>query len=180
MFSYTATIGMNSNTHRSNPNIYIGGTIISIVLMPEKVDFHISTTDLRAIYTESGGVTLRIDVQTREDVPIDQYREVELTFGTVAELLCITLNFFELYAGQLEGISQQDDVLAFWETNGYHPDPGFYEVMNSPILDEKRTLFDPHNRLDLKHYLVAGYDSYVEVIASSYQFAVKDTFDITN
>ncbi|KAA8784174.1 hypothetical protein ABIE27_001157 [Paenibacillus sp. 4624] len=147
---------------------------MNIVLMPEKVDFRISTTDLKAIYTESGGVTLRVDVQTRWDVPLDQYREIELTFGTVAELRCITLNFFELYTDQIEGISQQDDVLAFWESNSYHPDPGFYEVMNSPILNEKRTLFDPRNRLNLKHYLVAGYDSYVEVIASSYQFAVKD------
>jgi hypothetical protein len=147
---------------------------MGIVLIPEKVDFRISTTDLKAIYTESGGVTLRIDVQTREDVPLDHYREIELTFGTVAELRCITLNFFEHHTGQVEGISQQDDVLAFWETSRYHPDPGFYQVVDSPILDEKRTLFDPRNRLDLKHYLVAGYDSYVEVIASSYQFAVKD------
>lgn len=147
---------------------------MGIVLIPEKVDFCISTTDLKAIYTESGGVTLRIDVQTREDVPLDHYREIELTFDTVAELRCITLNFFEHHTGQVEGISQQDDVIAFWETNGYLPDPGFYQVVDSPILDEKRTLFDPRNRLDLKHYLVAGYDSYVEVIASSYQFAVKD------
>jgi hypothetical protein len=147
---------------------------MGIVLIPEKVDFRISTTDLKAIYTESGGVTLRIDVQTREDVSLDHYREIELTFGTVAELRCITLNFFEHHTGQVEGISQQDDVLAFWETSRYHPDPGFYQVVDSPILDEKRTLFDPRNRLDLKHYLVAGYDSYVEVIASSYQFAVKD------
>ncbi|MEK3825910.1 MULTISPECIES: hypothetical protein [Paenibacillus] len=146
---------------------------MSIVLIPEKVDFRISTTDLKAIYTESGGVTLRVDVQTRGDVPLDHYREIELTFDTVAELRCITVNFFELHAGQVEGISQQDDVLAFWETSRYHPDPGFYQVVDSPILEEKRTLFDPRNRLDLKHYLVAGYDSYVEVIASSYQFAVK-------
>lgn len=149
--------------------MYIGGTTMSIVLIPEKVDFRISTTDLKAIYTESGGVTLRIDVQTREDVPLDHYREIELNFDTVAELRCITVNFFELYTDEVEGISQQDDVLAFWETNGYNPDPGFYQVVDSPILDEKRTLFDPRNRLDLKQYLVVGYDSYVEVIASSYQ-----------
>ncbi|MGO4528917.1 hypothetical protein AB4Z30_07535 [Paenibacillus sp. 2TAF8] len=142
---------------------------MSIVLMPEKVDFRISTTDLKAIYTESGGVTLRIDVQTREDVPLDQYQEAEFTFSTVAELRCVTLNFFELHAGQVEGIPLAEDTLHFWETNGYHPDPGFYQVMNSPILDKKRAFFDPRNRLDLKHYLVAGYDSYVEVIASSYQ-----------
>lgn len=141
---------------------------MSIVLMPEKVDFRISTTDLNATYTESGGVTLRVDVQTREDIPLDQYKQATLTFGMVAELRCITLNFFELYAGQVEVINYQEDTLPFWETNGYHPDPGFYQVMNSPILDEKGTLFDPRNRLDLKHYLVAGYDSYAEIIASSY------------
>ncbi|WP_342553320.1 hypothetical protein [Paenibacillus sp. FSL R7-0652] len=147
---------------------------MSIVLMPEKVDFRISTTDLHATYTESGGVTLRVDVQTREDMPLDQYREAEFTFSTAAELRCVTLNFFELYAGQVEGIPHTEDVLHFWESNGYHPDPGFYQFVDSPILDEKKTLFDPRNRLDLKHYLVAGYDSYVEVIASSYLIEVKN------
>ncbi|WP_248063263.1 hypothetical protein [Paenibacillus silvae] len=142
---------------------------MSIILMPEKVDFRVSTTDLKATYTESGGATLRIDVQTRVDLPLDQYREVELTFSTVAELRCITVNFFELHAGQVEGIPYTEDILHFWETNGYPPDPGFYQVMNSPIIDQKGKLFDPRNRLDLKHYLVVGYDSYVEVIASSYQ-----------
>ncbi|GGH66189.1 hypothetical protein GCM10008014_46330 [Paenibacillus silvae] len=144
---------------------------MSIILMPEKVDFRVSTTDLKATYTESGGATLHIDVQTRVDLPLDQYREVELTFGTVAEMRCITINFFDLHAEQVAGIPYSEDILSFWETNGYPPDPGFYQVMNSPILDQKGKLFDPRNRLDLKHYLVVGYDSYVEVIASSYQHA---------
>ncbi|WP_293200653.1 hypothetical protein [Paenibacillus sp.] len=142
---------------------------MSIVLMPEKVDFRISTTDLIATYSESDGVTLRVDIQTRKDLPLDQYQEAALTFSTVAEIRCVTLNFFELYTGQVEGIHHQEDMLTFWERHGYPPDPGFYQVMNSSILDEKGALFDPRNRLDLKHYLVIGYDSYVEVIASSYQ-----------
>lgn len=141
---------------------------MGIVLMPEKVDFRISTTDLSASYNESGGVTLHVDIQTRKDLPLDQYQEAALTFSTVAEIRCVTLNFFELYTGQVEGIHHQEDTLTFWERHGYPPDPGFYQVMNSSILDEKGALFK-YKRLDLKHYLVIGYDSYVEVIASSYQ-----------
>jgi len=142
---------------------------MTMVLIPEQVDFRISTTDLKASYTESGGATLLIDVQTREDITLDRYREAELHFGTVAELQCTTLNFFECYASQVEvrGEGTDDDPFAFWKVHGYHPDPGFYQVADSPILQERESLFDPRNRLGLKHYLVIGYDSYVEVIAAS-------------
>lgn len=142
---------------------------MTIVLIPEQVDFRISTTDLRVTYTESGGVTLLIDGQTRGDIALDRYREAELHFDTVAELRCTTLNFFEYHGDQVEvrGNATNDDPFAFWEAHGYHPDPGFYQVADSPILQERGSLFDPRKRLGLKHYLVIGYDSYVEVIAAS-------------
>jgi hypothetical protein len=139
-------------------------------LTPEKVGFRISTTDLEAVYTESSGVKLRLDAQRIDDVKSEVYREVELTFLVVAELRFITLNFFDNHYDSFEIKGDIDNEMVFWEKNGYHPNPQFYQVVNSDILENKRKLFDPNGRLDLKHYLVIGYDSYIEVIASKYDF----------
>ncbi|MFT2789724.1 hypothetical protein ACMV5I_06585 [Serratia sp. T13T92] len=137
-------------------------------LTPEKVGFRISATDLEAVYTESSGVKLRLDAQRIDDVRSEVYREVELTFLVVAELRCITLNFFDNHYDSFEIKGGINNEMAFWEENGYHPNPQFYQVVNSDILENKSKLFDPNDRLGLKHYLIIGYDSYVEVIASSY------------
>ncbi len=137
-------------------------------LVPEKVEFRISTTDLEAVYTESSGVKLRLDAQRIDDVKSEEYREIEITFLVVAELRCITLNFFDSHYDSFEIKGDIDNEMVFWENNGYHPNPQFYQVVNSDILENKRKLFDPNDRLDLKHYLIIGNDSYLEVIASSY------------
>lgn len=137
-------------------------------LTPEKVDFRILTTDLEVVYTESNGVKLRLDAQRIDDVKSEVYREVELTFLVVAELRCITLNFFNNHYDSFEIKGGINNEMAFWSENGYHPNPQFYQVENSDILENKRKLFDPNDRLSLKHYLIIGYDSYVEIIASKY------------
>ncbi|CAI1920500.1 Uncharacterised protein [Serratia fonticola] len=138
-------------------------------LTPEKVGFRISTTDLEVVYTESSGVKLRLDAQRINDVKSEVYRGIEITFLVVAELRCITLNFFDNHYDSFEIKGGIDNEMAFWEENGYHPNPQFYQVVNSDILENKNNIFDPNDRLDLKHYLITGYDSYVEVIASAYE-----------
>ncbi|MEX2990151.1 hypothetical protein AB4K08_20360 [Serratia fonticola] len=144
--------------------------MMAMQLVPEKVEFRISTTDLEAVYTESSGVKLRLDAQRIDDVKSEVYREVELTFFVVAELRCITLNFFDNHYDSVEIKGNIDNEMAFWEENGYHPNPKFYQVVNSDILGNKNKLFDPNDRLDLKHYLIIGNDSYLEIIASKYEF----------
>lgn len=143
---------------------------MKIKLTPEKVDFRISTTDLEVIYTESGGVVLRIDVQTFDDMNHDKYREVTIGFKTVAELKCITLNFFESKFNEfeIESGSNNRNIEDFWKVNGYSLNPNFYQVINSEALEKKNKIYDPKGRLDLKHYLIIGCDSYLEIIASQY------------
>ncbi|PHM35795.1 hypothetical protein Xmau_04454 [Xenorhabdus mauleonii] len=143
-----------------------------IHLIPEKIKFRISTTDLETIYTESGGVKLRIDVQDIDNFKNDTYQDIEIHFLIVAELRCITMNFFDINSQNysIEEKNIKKNRIEFWERNGYYPDPGFYQVANSDILNSKRSLYDPHNRLDLKHYLINGNDSYVEIIASKYEY----------
>ncbi|AFI88284.1 hypothetical protein EXT68_22640 [Pectobacterium parmentieri] len=140
-----------------------------MLLVSEKVDFRISTTDLEAIYTESNGVKLRIDVQKIDDFKNDTYREVELHFLTVAELKCITLNFFDFNYDNFKIQDEVDDTINHWQENGVNPNPHFYQIINSDILKSRRIIYDPKNRLNLKHYLIIGCDSYVEVIASKYE-----------
>ncbi len=139
-------------------------------LIPEKVDFRISTTDLLASYTESKGVTIRLDVQTIQDQQQDRYSELELVFDTVAELRCVTVNFFEYIEHEIRQPVGSDQVLSFWQQHGYHPDSGLYEVDASEQLLYKQSLFDPRGRLGLKHYVIIGYDSYIEIIAAGYTY----------
>ncbi|WP_046213013.1 hypothetical protein [Paenibacillus wulumuqiensis] len=146
-----------------------------ISLIPEQVDFRITATDLEVTYTESGGVSVRIDIQQREDVEKNHYREMLLQFRTVAELRCVTMNFFEMNHGHIEMPSAPDNVLSFWSRHGYHPEPGLYRIDNSAILRDKENLFDPHHRLGLQHYLIMGYDSHIEVISSGYEYRMIES-----
>lgn len=141
-------------------------------LVPEKTEFKISTTDLEAIYTESGGVKLRIDVQDIENFKNNTYREIEIHFLIVAELRCISMNFFDVNHENylIEEKNIATNRIKFWEENGYYPDPGIYEIINSNVLSNKGSLYDPLNRFKLKHYLINGNDSYVEIIASKYEY----------
>lgn len=149
-------------------------------LIPEKTNFRISTTDLKVVYTESSGVRLTLDVQQQADVADQRYRSQDIQFNTTAELRCVTLNFFEQYYGEVGVEKPAEDEcpaneLDFWEKYGYHPNPGFYQVYPSAILQDKAEIFDPLDRLQLKHYLIIGYDSYVEIVASSYDYVGLDS-----
>ncbi|MCG8707915.1 hypothetical protein JHU04_001113 [Brenneria sp. 4F2] len=140
-----------------------------MLLAAEKVDFCVSTTDLEVVYTESGGVKLRVDVQKLDDYQSGAYREIELHFMTVAELKCTTLNFFDVNYDNFELQHEVNDVIGFWEERGISPNPHFYQIINSNVLTSRGDLYDANNRLNLKHFLIIGYDSYVEIIASNYE-----------
>lgn len=142
-----------------------------IKLTPEKIEFTIDTTFLTAAYNEAGDVRLEIEAQRLHDHKNGTHSITTLAFENVAELRCITLNFYKSnhLKYQIPGI--KDDELEYWEKTGTHPDPKFYQVTNSDWLMEKRAIYDPANFLELKHYLVAGYDSYVELLASRYRYS---------
>lgn len=144
-----------------------------ICLTPEKIDFKISCVDLKLIYTEQQTI-LNIEGYTLDDYLIgDVFSTLTLIFDIVAEVKCTTMNFFETHHNDISVIEladNQDDV-AFWKEKGYHPDSGFYQLSHSDYLEAKRHLYDPKAQLDLKHFLVVGYDSYVEIIASTFKIA---------
>ena len=129
-------------------------------LVPIDFGYKISTTDLQLIYTESGGVKIEvgaISIERPEHKGKRLCQNIELVFLVVAEARCITMPFYEY------NYSLIDRKLKL---------TGFYEVGNSQYVLEKDE-YDPRKQLDLRHYIIAGYDGYVELIASS-QYSVNE------
>ncbi|MDF1263800.1 hypothetical protein P1T79_24655, partial [Escherichia coli] len=73
-------------------------------------------------------------------------------------LKCATVNFHEANYNNI----------VIKKVDGENLDSGIYQVMNSVPLEEKERLYDPKKRLKLKHYIIAGYDSYVEILATGF------------
>ncbi|WP_196892251.1 hypothetical protein [Aureivirga marina] len=142
------------------------------ILIPEEVNFEISTTDLLVKYTERNKTEILLDVLSFKNyLKNDSYNTIKIEFEIVAEINCISLNFFEKYDEnefEIFKINEGLTDLEFWKENNYHPDSGFYQVDNSKKLEKNNKIYDPLNRLKLKHFLIVGADSYIEIIASKY------------
>ncbi|KAF2327888.1 hypothetical protein [Flavobacterium ginsenosidimutans] len=128
-----------------------------LILKTLNSNFKISTIDLELFYTESKGAKIAIEVIKNGN---EEYSRVEIDFFIVAEVKCVTLNFFES--------NYSNYLIKYFGDNEKPFDSGFYEVMDSAYLKENIEKYDPKMRFDLKHYIVTGNDSYVEIIASKY------------
>jgi len=126
-------------------------------LVPIIFGYKISTLDLKLIYTESGDVKIQVEAKSSQDST--RYRKIEIVFAFVAEARCISLPFYEsnytLIERQLEPLT------------------GFYEVADSQYLQERISIYDPKNRDGYHHYIIAGNDGYVELIARP-QYSVAE------
>jgi hypothetical protein len=56
---------------------------------------------------------------------------------------------------------------SYWLATGHSPDPGYYEVQNSPWINALG-INDP----ELRHYIAIGQDEYYEIIARSWDWEV--------
>lgn len=145
-----------------------------LTLTPEKVNFEISTTDILVKYTERSVTSLEVDVLDLENyINRKTYKSICFLFSTVAELKCCSLNFHEAFYDEYEisDLKEGGDELEFWKENGYHPDSGLYQIDKSEWLKESKSKYDPQGNLALKHYLIIGNDSYVELLAQSYSLS---------
>ena len=135
---------------------------MKIYLTPENVDFEISTVGVHVVYSDVEGSTIEVDARIPDAVQIDSYTKVKIHFPLTAELTCVTMNFFELH--------HKDIVLGECSARGAKKNqaPGIYTIENSEKLKLKSKIYDPHNIFNLRHYLVCGSDSYVEVISQQY------------
>jgi hypothetical protein len=147
-----------------------------LTLIPEKVDFQISTTDVEVVYAERKTVVKVEGLKLENYLAGDKYSNIEISFARVAELKCTTLNFFESNYDeyQILNADKGSNKVEFWEKYQYNPDSGFYQVADSEWLKSKTKLYDPQNNLNLKHFLLVGYDSYVELLAADYIYAYRE------
>ena len=142
---------------------YWGKIYRMLKLKPISFGYKISTTDLKLVYTESDGVNIEVEAIPKDRIDIEKYYRIIILFSTVAEVRCFTLNFYE---SNHNGFCISGEAFL-----------GFYEVIDSKKLQEDINKYDPKRRFNLKHYIVAGYDSYVELIASTYSINVTNTAD---
>lgn len=153
---------------------------IHYILKPEPVGFNISTLDLQVQYC-TAHATVQLEVQlSAEPNETHNYHDAKVTFETVAEIRCVSMNFFESNYTNSEVVDIKEGMskAAFWKAKGYCADSGFYSVVNSSLLDQKRQIYDPSDSLSLVHYVIVGYDSYVEIVAGSYTYTVADRSNV--
>jgi len=141
------------------------------MLIPEEINFKISTTDVKVEYMERSGVQVLLDVLTLKYLKTkEQYHSARIQFDLVAELRCVSMNYQESHHGDYKVFNMDESLKEheFWTTHGYPPHPGFYQVDDSKWLSDSVEKYDPRKRLNLKHYLIVGYDSYIELLATGY------------
>jgi hypothetical protein len=126
-------------------------------LKPVEVDFAVRTTNLHFQVDERSDLPVVIDTQTRAAIistdiaEASVYQTAEITFTFLAKLEFTMMNFSEYNYENYEIIGE-DPI-----------DIGFYHVLNSPWNKDD---FDPLKRFNLVHFLLIGYDSYLELLAN--------------
>ncbi len=149
-----------------------------LLLKPEKVNFQISTTSLFVNYNENAEAEIRVEGLLFENyINRNNYIKIILKFRGVAEIRCKTINFQESNYNTFSIIEvKNDDVsdLDFWKENNYCINSGFYRIEKSKWLDRMNDVYDPMKRLNLKHFLIEGYDSYVEILANNYFVEIEE------
>ena len=133
--------------------------------------FTISTTDVVVKYSERSGAMIEADVKrNRSEAIADEYFSLILTFDLVAEMKCVSVNFSEFQYGNYEIIEDSISLEQEHQKN----DSGFYIVTDSIWQKEMAPLYDPKNRFKLRHFIICGYDSYIELLASEYRVMIKE------
>ena len=122
------------------------------ILQPATSDFLVETTDLRFCVNERSGLSLTVEVIKnnfeREDP--SAVSTLEVVFPLFAKLEYTMMNFWEQNYNN-------------FEINSDYIKAGFFYVKNS---NWNKIQYDPLNRFNLNHFLIVGYDSYLEILAN--------------
>jgi hypothetical protein len=120
-------------------------------LKPVDTNFKISTTNIHFSVNERSSLPLIFDVVFTDDKERGTITTIELTFPLFAIIDYKMLNFWEANYNDFEIMDERST------------DFGFYYVANSKW---DKSIYDPLKRLELEHFLITGYDSYIEVLAN--------------
>ena len=150
---------MSSELHKNEP------LAMKYRLTPVTTEFAVQTITLSFTGSERSALRVLVDMQVVAErlasrhEPESGYQAAEITFITWAKLEVTHLNFWE---AQYDNIETVDAATV---------EAGFYYVSNSAW---DKTMYDPLNRFDLAHFLLIGYDSYLEVLAAKdFQIALR-------
>ncbi len=145
-----------------------------LTLKPSRFKFMISTVYLELFYNDSSSdscnTKIKVEAVPLSSVDKQNYVTIEIGFSFVAEAKCVTLNFYESHYNDFsileETLSENSSESEYKKS--HHPDSGFYEVVDSEYLQQNIKRYDPKGFLNLRHFIVTGYDGYVELLASTY------------
>jgi hypothetical protein len=151
-----------------------------LILLPVKVPWaaYRYGIGIKAFEESELVVSTIVSFSDRSDV------EITIRFSSFAEVKFKNLNFeehnyAEYLIASLAGETIQDGtghdnnkLREFWLEHGICPDPGFYIVENSTWFEEKQAFSDLKSN-GFKHFLITGYESYVEILARD-NFAWKE------
>jgi hypothetical protein len=73
----------------------------------------------------------------------------------------------------LEDTADWSPYASLFKEKGICPNPYFYEVQNTGWFNEKE-VYQPLAKKGFKHYLLVGYDSYVEVLAKGVRYELGE------
>lgn len=151
-------------------------------MRPISVNWRNSNSELTVVIREreSLKISCQVDLLTEESIGKilikdfsggikTEIKNLEINFPVFAEVRFKMLNFWEFKYGSFEivsdeiNLSNNQEVFRFWAETSIHPNPGFYQITNSDWLAELD--YGNIGKLNLKHYLITGYDSYLEVLA---------------
>jgi hypothetical protein len=121
-------------------------------LQVEPIEHIIRTLLIEVFITEME--KLKVVVETLTNPNPLTYGSIAINFNVVAEIKYVHAEYFEM-----------EDFEILNETEN---DTHFYEVQNSAWLKASKTKYDLLNRLNLKHYLIVGQYSYIEVLSKNY------------
>lgn len=116
-------------------------------------DEYIGRCPISLHFWESEGLIVKINTILENGI---SSLETEIIFENVAKFEMTGLYFPEFKYGDYEILNNDNQV-----------ESGFYEILDDELFDNQ--IFDPQGNLDLKRYLVYGYDSYLIIFAQSYR-----------
>ncbi|WP_143310267.1 hypothetical protein [Chitinophaga vietnamensis] len=116
----------------------------------------------------------KLTITTIINLAIGDPKELRIEFSSFAEVRFFNFNFGEYNYGAylvnaptgefVEDTYDWQSLDAHFKESNICPNPYFYEVQNSAWFEE-REIYQALLKKNFKHFILVGYDSYVEVLA---------------
>ncbi len=105
---------------------------------------------------------------------MERKKKLSISFPSFAEVRFFNFNFGEHHYNEyeikgpdgnfLEDTFDWQQLNHIFQEKGSCPNPYFYEVLNTAWFEEKE-IYKPLAAKKFKHFLLVGYDSYLEILA---------------